>query len=225
MQLTVKELYELCKLYGERARLWRQKFAGLLPEVAKRRLHEQKGFSSIYEFAAKLAGMSEEQARRVLNLEKRFETMPILRNMLENGEVSINKKFEYASTLNLSPEIQKKLLRLQNQGIDINALLLELLEERELKIVQEKECLSARAKPTDSRYIPVATKHLLKKEYGEQCSIETCTRQSKIIHHTQRFSLAKTHNPKYLAPLCEDHHKIAHSIDLKYHRARAISFA
>ena len=41
--------------------------------------------------AAKLAGVSEPQVRITLNLEKRFEDKPVLKNILLNGEVSINK--------------------------------------------------------------------------------------------------------------------------------------
>ncbi|PIZ75584.1 hypothetical protein COY05_03620, partial [Candidatus Peregrinibacteria bacterium CG_4_10_14_0_2_um_filter_38_24] len=86
-----ENLYNLCKTYGERARIWRQRFAGLLPEVFKRKLYEKKGFFSIFEFAKKLAGMSEEQVRRVINVEKRFEDMPALKMLLTSGKVSINK--------------------------------------------------------------------------------------------------------------------------------------
>jgi hypothetical protein len=95
--LTDAQLFHLCKKYGENARLWRQKFAGLLPEVFHRRLYEKKGFGSIFEFAAKLAGMSQEQVRRVLNLERRFEDKPVLKNLLINGEVSANKLLRIAS--------------------------------------------------------------------------------------------------------------------------------
>ncbi|MBI4994924.1 hypothetical protein HZC21_04765, partial [Candidatus Peregrinibacteria bacterium] len=91
MKLTDEKLYELCKKYGMAARLWRQKFIGLLPEVNRRRLYERKGFSSIFEFAAKLCGLSKEQVYLTLNLEKRFEDKPVLKRMLENGEASINK--------------------------------------------------------------------------------------------------------------------------------------
>ncbi len=89
--ITDENLFLLCKKYGERARLWRQKFIGLLPEVYKRKLHQKKGFGSIFEFAAKLAGLSEEQVRRVLNLEKKLEQTPMLHSLLVNGEVSMNK--------------------------------------------------------------------------------------------------------------------------------------
>ena len=283
-KISDEKLYELCQSYGERARMWRQKFAGLLPEVFKRELHKKKGFGSIYEFAAKLAGMSEEQVRRVLNLEKKFETTPILKQMLLNGEVSANKLAKIASIatpeneellanqvkllpcraletlardvhvntnlqeksqnasggdnglfnglnghgrlkisqeLNLSAEVEQKLLELQQKGIDVNTVLLEFLEKRELAIAQKKEKLSAEAKPTESRHILAEVHDLLEEEHGEKCSIKTCARPATIIHHEQRFALSKIHDPKYLAPLCKEHHQIAHSIDVKYQEKAA----
>ena len=90
-KITDEKLYELCKFYGERARFWRQKFIGLLPEVNRRRLFEKKGFQTILEFAAKLAGVGEKQLDMVLNLEKRFQDKPDLHKALVNGEVSVNK--------------------------------------------------------------------------------------------------------------------------------------
>jgi hypothetical protein len=95
--LTDDQLFHLCKKYGENARLWRQKFAGLLPEVFHRKLYEKKGFGSIFEFAAKLAGMSQEQVRVVLNLERKFEDKPVLKNLLIGGKVSANKLVRIAS--------------------------------------------------------------------------------------------------------------------------------
>ncbi|MBI4234934.1 hypothetical protein HY604_01395 [Candidatus Peregrinibacteria bacterium] len=85
------QLYELCKKYGRNALESRRKFIGLLPEVLRRRLYEKKRFSSIYEFAAKLAGVSHEQVDLALRLEKKFENKPVLRKALIEGEISINK--------------------------------------------------------------------------------------------------------------------------------------
>jgi len=95
--LTDEELFNLCQKYGHQAKLWKQKFAGLLPEVFKRKLYEKKGFSSIFEFAGKLAGMSKEHVKRVLSLNDNFQDKPILKNMLQNGEVSIHKLSRIAS--------------------------------------------------------------------------------------------------------------------------------
>ena len=41
-KLTDTQLYKKCREYGHNAKLWKQRFAGLLPEVEKRQLHVKK---------------------------------------------------------------------------------------------------------------------------------------------------------------------------------------
>ncbi|MFA5793201.1 MAG: hypothetical protein WC897_05040, partial [Candidatus Gracilibacteria bacterium] len=84
-QLSDKELLKLCEEFGKRALLWRRKFIGLLPEVKRRRLYEKRGFNSIFEFAFKLAGLSQDQVKRVLNLDEKFVNKPALHNLLVSG--------------------------------------------------------------------------------------------------------------------------------------------
>lgn len=276
MNISDEKLYQLCKRYGTQARRWRQKFIGLLPEVNRRKLYEKKGCTSIFEFAAKLAGLSQDQVRLALNLEKRFSDKPALKSLLVEGEASLHKLERVASiasvdneqelaekvkllsksalatlarderyfenkngqskplfgsksppgqTLNfeLSQEIIEQLNELHVQGKDVNQLLAGLLNERKQKIEQQKEELSAAAVHTESRYLPAKVRTFLKEEYGEKCSIKTCLRPAAEIHHTQRFSLASTHDPKYLAPLCHEHHSIAHAVDRRVQAHRNTS--
>ena len=121
--------------------------------------------------------------------------------------------------LHLESDVEEELLVLQRKGIDVNQVLRELLENRRLEIVQEKEGLSpeiAQAAEQNggvSRTIPVKIRWHLEKEYGKKCFIEHCGRAAAVIHHTQRFALSRRHDPKYLAPLCKEHHAIAHAID------------
>ncbi len=124
MKISDAELYSRCKRFGEIALKYRWKFAGLLPEVNRRRLYKKKGCESIFEFAAKLAGMSEEQVRRVLNLERKFEEMPILKNMLVGGNVSFNKLAKVASIA--TPENQEILA---NQVKLLSCRALEILSK------------------------------------------------------------------------------------------------
>ncbi len=228
----------------------------MLPEVNRRRLYEKKGFASIFEFAAKLAGLSNDQVRLALNLERRFEDKPALKQMLVEGKTSLHKLTRIASIatveneqelaqkvnvlsknalatlardervgskslpgqtlkFDLSDEVIEQLNLLHAQGKDVNVLLMELLKEREEKIVTKKEELSLKAMKTDSHYVSAEVRHLLKEEYGEKCSIKWCSRPAAVIHHSQRFGLAHTHDPKFLAPLCHEHHQIAHSIDAR----------
>lgn len=283
--LSDEKLFQLCKRYGEQALHNRRKFIGLLPEVRKRRLYEKKGFSSIFEFAAKLAGISNEQVRVALNLEKKFLDKPILHSLLVTGEVSANKlvriasiattqnepflatqvqclsqkavetlvkdeknalsrqtEFMNADSLSeplfdhkslrahsnpedflrdvkllakLSSEVKNKLMELADKGIDVNQIIVEALVNRDGEIRRQKETIASECGRTKSRHIPKMIITVLTKEHGNKCSIAGCKRQSEHIHHTQRFALAGTHDPRYLAPLCKAHHEIAHSLDLK----------
>lgn len=255
--MTDQELYEKAVMYGRNALLWRQKFMGLLPEVERRRLYASKGFGSVFEFAFKLAGLSEEQVRRVLNLERRFTDLPVLKELLVEGEVSVNKLARVASIarpenevelaeavqllpksaletlvrdeksvpghkLQLNEEVTGKLLELQEKGLDVNELLLEFLQKREVEIAEEKVAICTELTEAKSRYIPARTKRLVQKEHGNKCSISTCKKPAEQLHHTQTFFMSRRHDPHYLAPLCKEHHIIAHAINVKVQEKRSI---
>lgn len=100
IDLTDNELYERCQKYGQNAKGWLMKFAGLLPEVYRRGLYRKKGFVSINEFAKKIAGMSENAVDRILQLSVKLQDKPILLNQLESGEQHWNKiaKVAYIAT-------------------------------------------------------------------------------------------------------------------------------
>ncbi len=289
--LTDEQLFFLCKCFGSQALLARRKFIGLLPEIFCRKIYLKKHFSSIYEFAAKLGGVSKEQVDTVLRLDRKFEEMPILKNALTEGEISISKISRIASIAtkenqseltekakilpksalevfvkdlktentqpqnsqsknglfepktvsnslpgqnffneNFSPELKQKLHQLHQKGIDINALLLEFLKKREEEIEQEKAEITAQQNTHEqtstgvsnspnnkpSRYIPIKIQNILHKEHGTLCSVPHCQKPAKTIHHTLPFSLAHSHDPHFLAPLCGNHHKIAHLTNMKF---------
>jgi len=131
----------------------------------------------------------------------------------------------------LADDVMEELNELYSKGIDVNELLRTALKRRKKEIAEEKERLSeevvqeekffaAAGQPIKSRYIPIKIKRILREEYGDKCSITTCQKPAATIHHTQRFGLSQNHDPRFLAPLCREHHAIAHSIDLKYQRVR-----
>lgn len=84
-------LWNSCRYYGEQARRWRNRFAGLLPEVFRRRLYEKKGFESIFVFAFKLGGLSENQVKTALRIDDFFHDKPALRELFQSGEVGLAK--------------------------------------------------------------------------------------------------------------------------------------
>lgn len=109
--MTDKQLYSLCKKYGRRVLEARRRFLGLLPEVNRREMAargrgqswlNKRGFSCVYEFAARLGGVTREQVDRVLCLEKRFVEVPVLHEALVRGEVSASKLARVAGVVNIS---------------------------------------------------------------------------------------------------------------------------
>ena len=305
--MTDKKLYALCKRYGARVLRARTRFLGLLPEVYKRRLYQKKGYGSIFEFAAKLAGVSQEQVRLVLGLEERLADKPVLHQLLVKGAVSVNKlarvvsiatvenqadlagrvinlsksaletwvrdeKWRAAQTVagekgwagevgdvgdvgdtilenkngllepingakslpgqteaghidsvnkdlelleKLPAEVKDRLLDMLRKGIDVGKVMTELLDRYEQETAEKKVEIAGSVRASKSRYIPVKIKKILVREYGSKCSINGCHKPARVIHHTQRFALGRTHDPRFLAPLCSEHHEIAHDIDAR----------
>ena len=152
---------------------------------------------------------------------KALETLARDERRNSSPEPLFGAKVVPGNNFELSTEVVEELNRLHRQGQDVNKILLQLLQKRREEIAAKKEELSQTAEPTSSRYIPARVRQLLQEEYGQKCSIVACKKPAKEIHHTQRFSLAHTHNPRYLAPLCHEHHLLAHSVDVKFHQVRS----
>lgn len=280
-----KELYEKFCAYGRAALEARNKCIGLLPEIYKRRIYVEKGFSSIYEFAAKLAGLSQEQVNRVLNLEKRFADKPVLHEALVKGEVGVNKlrkvvsivtvqnqeeilesvkalsvravetmvrdhknlltencrsqinifgdghvttqetmfrkesqisdEVRGGSELQLDATVEQELLAMQRKGIDLNDLLKKFLLDYREELEEEKDQIAEELPDDAGRYVPVSVKNVLKKEFGNCCSVPGCNRPFYEIHHLLPYALVRKHDPRLMVQLCREHHEITHVIDRK----------
>lgn len=79
-------LHQKFQKYGANAREWMRKCVVLLPEIEKYRIWEQKGFCSIYEYAAKLAGMSRDQVNEALRILWKVEDT-LFNGLLRSGEL------------------------------------------------------------------------------------------------------------------------------------------
>lgn len=120
-KLSDDELYAKCQQYGTNAKGWLRRFAGLLPEVAKRRLYRRKGFLSIHEFANKLGGMSDYAVDRLLNLHAKLQDKPALLKQLESGEHGWSKiaKVAYVATPETDREWAEKVEKLPQHTLEV----------------------------------------------------------------------------------------------------------
>ena len=81
-QLSDTELLKICQDCGANIRKLLKEFALLLLEVEKRRVYRAHGFHSIYEFAARVAGMNHATVDAIMDVGKKLEDKPILKSMI-----------------------------------------------------------------------------------------------------------------------------------------------
>lgn len=129
-KLSDKDIYKIAKRWGAEVLHARRKFAGLLPEIYRRELRERtagrswfqkRGFSCVYEFAAKLGGISREQVDEYIRIEKKCEDKLLLKEALVSGEVSINKLSRIMSiaTIENQRDLLGKVQKLSKAALDV----------------------------------------------------------------------------------------------------------
>ena len=82
-KLSNSALWSLCQKYGGLALAYRKKFVALLPEVERRKLYKKYGFHSVYEFAARVGGVSVRVVDEVLRTYEKVENKPLLKAQIE----------------------------------------------------------------------------------------------------------------------------------------------
>ncbi|MBI4231608.1 hypothetical protein HY605_00125, partial [Candidatus Peregrinibacteria bacterium] len=62
-----------------------------------------------------------------------------------------------------------------------------------------------------SRAIPQKIQKFVKQKSNGHCAFPGCKKGGKILHHTERFSLKKEHNPDTIVLLCVQHERLVHT--------------
>ena len=109
-------------------------------------------------------------------------------------------------TLDLDPEVARKLEKLKGKDGDWNTLMMELLELREKILAQEKP----EEKVTESRHIPAAIERYVIDRARGVCEFRACAKKYEILHHIQRFALERVHDPSRIVALCKPHERMVH---------------
>jgi predicted CopG family antitoxin len=243
-------IHEQFSQYGKNAKEWTRKCVLLLPKIEKHQIWKKKGFTCIYEYAAKIAGMNRNSVDDALRILRKIEDKPELMKVAEKkglnavrpvatiatqetekfwadkvkimaqstlktyvrefrvnprnnpSEISVNQT---ELTIKLDKELAQKLEKLKGQG-SWNDLIKQLVNSHDKQLEQEKpETTRSR-----SRHIPAKiNKYIVQKTNG-QCAFPGCTKPHKILHHADRFSITREHNPDRIIPLCFEHERIAH---------------
>jgi len=82
---------KLFLLEGQKSKDAVRRLAPFYPFIAKHKLHKTQGCSRIHEFAAKAAGASRKNVQQALDIHRNTQDKPGLRDLFDNGLVSLEK--------------------------------------------------------------------------------------------------------------------------------------
>lgn len=234
----MEDLHQKFVKYGANARVWINKCKMLLPEIDREGIWHEKGFGSIYEYAAKLAGLSHGQVRDALRIMKKIEDKPALLKVAERKGLGAVRSVATIATeetqefwAEKAEEMPKHTLQayvnesrpgttFAQQTIQMTlsqktAKKLEAIKgdrDWDEVVLELLEPAAEKPEPVESRssYVPAAIKNYVVKKYHGLCAFPNCCKEYEQLHHTYRFALTGVHDPDQIVPLCSSHHELAH---------------
>ena len=120
-KLSNKELLSLAYQYGTQALVSRRQFLNLLPELNRRELYKPK-FYSIYEYAAKLGGVSRDQVNEVIRVNGKLADKPSLQALIETQGYAKVGVVASIATVENQEELVSKVKQLPKKGLLIEEI-------------------------------------------------------------------------------------------------------
>lgn len=117
-QSDAEILHQKFSEYGANAKEWMKKCVLLLPEIDKRKIWARKGFFSIYEYAAKLAGMNREKVNESLRVLNKITDKIALRKVIEKKGLNAVKPIITIATIETQNFWAEKAMQLTKNELE-----------------------------------------------------------------------------------------------------------
>lgn len=235
-----EKLHEEFVRCGRASLEWRRKCELMLPDIHKHEIWKKRKYGSIFEYAAKLAGMSQNVVEECLRVHRRIHDKPELMSIAEEKGLQALRPIAAIATQETAGFWAEKAQSMAKHTLETYVKNyreetlpgeatqhVKLTLELDAKIADELEKLKGDSDWNElmlkllrqetpgevkatSRHIPNHIQHFIKEKYAGRCHYPSCQRQGEIFHHTQRFALEKVHDPTRLVYLCKEHERIAH---------------
>lgn len=233
------DLHQKFVTYGSLALRWRRKCEMLLPEIDRKQIWKKKKYASIYEYAAKLAGMSKASVDNALWIMKKIEDKPQLKEIAERKGINCVKPVANLAThetedfwAGKADSMSRHALEAYIKDYKKNThsgpvqpekvqIILDLDPETAAKLQKMRGDLSWNEFVSELMHqkkpegIKTESRYIPAniKKYVLSLSggkCAQCDRKAHVLHHIDRFSRSHEHDPDTLLPLCEGHHQLAH---------------
>lgn len=112
------QLHGWCRSSGVQSLNGRKKFIAALPEVFRRHMYKDYDFGSIYEYAAKLCGVSHAMVDDVIRVDKKLEDMPKLKALMPKVGLSKLRRVANIATKETENEWVEKVQKMSKPGLE-----------------------------------------------------------------------------------------------------------
>ncbi|MBU1152305.1 hypothetical protein KJ632_05815 [Patescibacteria group bacterium] len=211
----------------------------LLPDIERGRIWAEHGYSNIYDYAAKIAGLSPGVVEKALRVAKLLEDKPILMEKIkthgvhkvglvagiatQENQKELAEKVEHMSKLALQEfSKEKRCHHINTWQIELDEEMMFMFLKLKKKFgdrLSNKEALrkilqkmqEPQRKAKKQKEIPGKVSRYIPVDQrpSDHCSHPGCHRPADVIHHPTRFSQNPNHSN--LKPLCRLHHEFAHN--------------
>ncbi|MFA4891082.1 MAG: HNH endonuclease signature motif containing protein [Candidatus Gracilibacteria bacterium] len=105
--------------YGRNAKEWAKRCMLLLPEIDRYKVWAKKGFGSIYEYAAKIAGLSHNQVNESLRILGKIENMPALMAVAQEKGILAVRPVATVATKETEKELAEKARNMTRNELEV----------------------------------------------------------------------------------------------------------
>jgi len=114
------QLHGWCKSSGKQSLDGRKKFIAALPEVYRRHLYKEYGFGSIYEYAAKLCGVSKVMVDDVIRVDEKLKEMPKLKSLIRTVGLSKVRRVANVADKETENEWAEKVQKMSKPALELH---------------------------------------------------------------------------------------------------------
>lgn len=181
--MNIESLHQKFVEYGVSAKEWQRKCLLLLPEIEKHQVWKKKGFSCIYEYAAKLAGISRYQTNDALRVLRKIADKPELMAVAQDKGVGAVRPIATIATAETARYFAKKVQELTKNELEVFVSGLKKQGGKEFLEGSARttdERIGARRVPTENESAPGAAPERLMKKVEMLLRQETLDKLTKL---------------------------------------------
>jgi ssDNA-binding Zn-finger/Zn-ribbon topoisomerase 1 len=144
---------------------------------------------------------------------RRLSMSDVIERLLTGFRTEGENVPRYEEVITTCPECGKKRMKTERGEVEMGEAEMARRKRKGEPVVLEdakREATEKHQGKAHSRHIPAEVERVMRIEHGGMCAFPGCKKKAQIHHHTRRFIRVRSHDPRFIVPLCRSHEAMAH---------------